>query len=214
MSATEVEFGSLLTYTPRGTSEKAREAITTMTYLKGDKVTDSNILMSEYLARMIKKDIHKFPFADYFNSKTILIPAPKGSLCKSGTLWVPKQLTTALVKNGLGRSSEPCLERIKPVSKSSGQQDGSKRPTALQHYKSMNIQKLLFEPEDIILLDDVITRGATIMGGVNRLREAFPNSKIRAFTMRVISNVKDFVDVKEPCIGKITMDGKYTRRIP
>ena len=79
----------------------------------------------------------------------------------------------------------------------------------------MKVKKLLFEPEEIVLVDDVVTRGSTAMGGVNRLAEAFPNAKIRAFAiMRVISHEDKFVSVEDPCIGKITMNGDYTNRDP
>lgn len=86
-------------------------------------------------------------------------------MLKPGTLWIPEQLTTALIKNGLGKSSETCLERTKAVTRSSGQTIGVNRPKALQHYESMQVKKLLFEPKEIILVDDVITRGSTVMGG-------------------------------------------------
>ena len=215
MDITEVKFGSLFTYAPRGTSKKAKLARTVMTYLKNDRMMKTGILSSENMARMIKKDIKKLPFADYFNSNTILVPTPKSSLLKPSTLWVPERLTTALVSNGLGKSSETCLERVNAVPKSSGQTDGSKRPKALQHYESMNVKKLLFEPEEIVLVDDVITRGSTAMGGVNRLAETFPNAKIRVFAMmRVISKAECFVDVEDPCIGTITMIGEDVRRDP
>lgn len=215
MNISRVEFGSLLTYAPRGTSKKANEARTVMTYLKNDKVTKSEIPTSEYLAREMKKEITKFPFNDYFNSNAILIPTPKSSLLKAGTLWVPERLTKELVKVGLGKSSESCLERVKAVSRSSGQRIGVNRPKAFQHYESMQVKKLLFEPEEIVLVDDVITRGSTIMGGVNRLAEAFPKAKIRAFAMmRVMSDPDDFIDVEDPCVGSITMIGENTSRVP
>jgi len=214
MNISKVEFGSLLTYAPRGTSKEVNFARTVMTYLKNDRMMKSGILSSENMAQMIKKDINKLPFADYFNSNTILVPTPKSSLLKPGTLWVPERLTMALVNNGLGKSSEACLERINAVPRSSGQRDGSKRPKAFQHYESMNVKKLLFEPEEIVLVDDVITRGSTIMGGVNRLVEAFPNAKIRAFAMMRVMKAEYFVDVEDPCIGRITMIGEDTSRDP
>lgn len=215
MNISKVEFGSLLTYAPRGTSKEANLARTVMAYLKNDRVMKSGILSSENMAQIIKKDIKKLPFADYFNSNTILIPTPKSSLLKPGTLWVPERLTTALIKNGLGKASESCLERIKAVPRSSGQRDGSKRVKPFVHYESMNVKKILFEPEEIVLVDDVITRGSTVMGGVNRLAEAFPNAKIRGFAMmRVMSDVGDFVDVEDPCIGTVTMYGENTSRVP
>jgi len=215
MNISEIEFGSLLTYAPRGTSKEANLARTVMTFLKNDKVMNSGILTSEYMAQIIKKEINRLPFENYFNSNTILIPAPKSSLLKPGTLWVPERLTTALIKNGLGKASESCLERIKAVSRSSGQRIGANRPKAFQHFESMNVKKLLFEPKEIILVDDVITRGATVLGGVNRLAEAFPSSKIRAFAMmRVMSDPDDFSDVEDPCVGIVTMIGEDTSRVP
>jgi len=50
-----VGFGSTLAHAPRGTSQKADEAKTAMTYLKDDKVAKSGILMSEYPAGALKK---------------------------------------------------------------------------------------------------------------------------------------------------------------
>ena len=215
MNISKVEFGSLLTYAPRGTSEKANLARTVMTFLKNDRVMNSGILSSDYMAQIMKKEIKTLPFADYFNSNTILVPVPKSSLLKPGTLWVPQRLTTALINNGLGKSSEACLERIKAVPRSSGQTIGANRPKAFQHYESMSVKELLFEPREIVLVDDVITRGSTVMGGVNRLAEAFPNARIRAFAMmRVMSDPEDFTDIEDPCIGTITMYGENTSRVP
>jgi hypothetical protein len=102
MKISEVEFGSLLTYSPHGYSVKEEESKAAMRNLKGDNVLSSGILTSEYVARTIKKDIRKFPFANYFNSNTILIPTPKSSLLKKDMLWVPQRITTALINNGLG----------------------------------------------------------------------------------------------------------------
>lgn len=61
MNVSEVEFGSLLTYAPRGTSEKAKLARTVMTFLKNDRMMNSGILSSEYMAQIIKKEIKNYP---------------------------------------------------------------------------------------------------------------------------------------------------------
>ena len=215
MKISKVEFGSLLTYSPRGDSKKAKEAKAAMINLKNDNVLSSGILTSEYIVQAMKKEIDTFPFVDYFNSNTILIPAPKSSLLKPGTLWVPQRITTALINNGLGKSSEACLERITALPRSSGQRIGANRPKAFQHYESMRVKELLFEPKKIVLVDDVITRGATILGGVNRLSEAFPDAKIRAFAMmRTMSDPDEFSDVEDPCVGTITMYEENTSRVP
>lgn len=86
MNISRVEFGSLLTYAPRGTSEKAKGAKATMINLKNDNVLKSGILTSEYIVQAMKKEINALPFADYFNPDAILVSTPKSSLMKPGTL--------------------------------------------------------------------------------------------------------------------------------
>lgn len=215
MDIYEIEFGALLSYSVRGTSKKDEESKSAMRNLKQDNVLSSGILTSEYVAQAMKKGIKKYPFADFFNSDTVLVPIPRSSLPVPGMLWVPERITTALVNNGLGRSSEACLERVTAVTRSSGQRIGSRRASPSQHYESMRVRELLFEPKEIVAVDDVVTRGSTFLGGVNRLAETFPNAKIRAFAvMRAISDQGNFSDIVDPCKGKITMFGDIPQRIP
>jgi predicted amidophosphoribosyltransferase len=214
MKISEVEFGSLLTYSPHGNSVKEKESKAVMINLKNDNVLRQGILTSEYVARAIKKDLGKFPFSDYFNSNAILIPAPKSSLLKKGMLWVPQRITTALINNGLGKTSEECLERVIALPRSS-KSTPANRPKPLQHYESMRVKELLFDPNEIVLVDDVVTRGATILGAVNRLTEVFPNTRIRAFAvMRTMSNPEEFSEIVDPCIGTIRLSGKDAFRNP
>lgn len=199
----------------RGISKKAEESKSAMRNLKQDNVLSSDILTSEYIAQAMKKEISDYPFANFFNLNTILVPIPRSSLPIAGMLWVPERITTALVNNGLGRSSESCLERISAVARSSGQRVGSKRASPSEHYESMRVRELLFEPEEIVVVDDVVTRGSTFLGAVNRLAEAFPNAKIRAFAvMRSVYDDNDFVDIVDPRTGKITMFSDIPQRNP
>lgn len=56
MKISKVEFGSLLTYSPRGNSTEHFKSRTVMRNLKNDEVLQSGILMSENIARAIKKN--------------------------------------------------------------------------------------------------------------------------------------------------------------
>ena len=57
----------------------------------------------------------------------------------------------------------------------------------------MNVTRILSNPDEIILIDDVITRGATLLGAANLLADDFPETPIRAFVaMRTISNPDEF----------------------
>ena len=79
----------------------------------------------------------------------------------------------------------------------------------------MTVQKILDEPEEILLVDDIITRGSTLLGAANKLADAFPNTRIRAFAfMRTITNPSEFESIVKPCTGNITLreDGWPLRR--
>lgn len=217
MRLTELEFGSFLTYSPHGNSEMALLSKTAMSDLKNDKYItfdSKQILMSKYLAEAIKKRLDRLPFAEYFKVDPILIPTPKSSLSKSNTLWVPQRLATALVEVGLGKDVKPLLQREKSVAKSSTSLPEN-RPKPIEHYNSMAVKETLDDPKEILLIDDVITRGATLLGAANKLVDAFPNARIHAFAfMRTISILDKFVKIFDPCKGKIILrdDGSTIRR--
>lgn len=213
MKRSTIEFGSLLTYTPRGNEPKHDKSKKVMRDLKNDTALESGYLMSEKIAQQIKKNLGDYPFADYFNENTILIPTPKSSLLQKDGLWVPQRITSALEKNGLGKNEE-CLFRETALPKSSTALKAD-RPKASQHYDSMKVRELLFKPKEIVLIDDVITRGATALGAVNRLAEALPDARIRVFAvMRTISDPQKFLKIEDACTGTISLIGKNTFRTP
>jgi hypoxanthine phosphoribosyltransferase len=89
------------------------------------------------------------------------------------------------------------------------------RPTALQHYESLEVKKMLSDPSEILLIDDIVTRGATLLGAANSLKKAFPRAHINAFAaMRSISPPDIFREVYDPCKGIISLDGRSTFRRP
>ena len=73
----------------------------------------------------------------------------------------------------------------------------------------------LSEPREILLVDDIITRGATMLGAANKLRNTFPLARIRGFAaMRTISPPDIFNQAYDPCLGVITFNGQDTFRRP
>jgi hypothetical protein len=64
-------------------------------------------------------------------------------------------------------------------------------------------------------VDDIITRGATTLGGASRLHEAFPKARIRAFAaMRTMTPPSEFKGITDSCVGVITLMGIDTYRRP
>jgi predicted amidophosphoribosyltransferase len=210
-----LEFGSLLSYSPRGTSDAEKQSRTAMRNLKDDQVVpNSNILMSDYISELIKKKMVALPFAHFLEINPILIPVPNSTLMNPGTLWVPKRLAHALVRNGFGKAIVECLKRVKPLPKAA-RSLASDRPKAVQHYESIEVQSMLSEPNEILMIDDIVTRGATMLGAANKLQDAFPNARIRAFAaIRTISPPDVFNAVYSPCKGIITLVGQNSFREP
>src|SRR5687768_3989843 len=105
MHLSTIEFGSLLSYSPRGTSDSEKESKTYMNSLKHDEfISDPPILMSEFVSKILKEDLTTLSFSYFFKLNPILVPIPNSSLIRPGTLWVPQRLASALIKQGLGSS--------------------------------------------------------------------------------------------------------------
>lgn len=116
MRLSQLDFGALLSYTPRGDSPKMKYSRDIMIALKNEGfVEDPPILMSQRVAQIIQQNRTSVPFASFFQPNTILVPTPKSSLMQPETLWVPERLATALVRMGLGKEAVPCLVRVKRV---------------------------------------------------------------------------------------------------
>ena len=171
-------------------------------YVKDSSDKTNPILMSDWIAGTLQELGKILPFADYFGEDVLLVPVPKSSLMKRDTLWVPERISKALARKGLGKSSS-CLKRVKPVRKSA-YSIPAERPKPMEHYDSMEVQGNFEPSREIVLIDDIVTRGSTICGAANRLIEAFPDSRIRAFAaMRTIRSPVEFTGFSSPIIGTI-----------
>jgi predicted amidophosphoribosyltransferase len=199
-----LEYGSLLSYSSRGNSAEIIHSQDIMRKLKADGFIQSPpVLMSQWVARTILENRRTLEFASFFQANTVLVPAPKSSLMREGSLWVPERLSSALVECGLGKQVAPMLKRVKAVPKAAWSSP-EERPLPLEHFESMEVQKLLSDPTEILLVDDIVTRGSTLLGAASRLAEVFPKSRIRAFAaMRTVSNPIEFVKEYQPIKGDI-----------
>ncbi|OLE89010.1 MAG: hypothetical protein AUF79_12630 [Crenarchaeota archaeon 13_1_20CM_2_51_8] len=206
MRITSLDFGSLLCYTPRGSSPEIDRAREVMKIIKADDfVNTPPILMSEWLARTVHQHIGSLRFASFFQKDTVLVPVPSSSLMQPNSLWVPNRIANALVKEGIGKEVAAWLVRKTPVRKAAWSKPAD-RPKPKEHIATISVQGRISEPlpDQIVLVDDIITRGSTLLGAANSLAEALPKAQIRAFVaMMTISDPSHFVTLYKPSLGSV-----------
>jgi len=154
-----------------------------------------------------------------FTNEAVLVPVP-GSAPSAPRIWAAERLAFALHGVGLGNSLWAGLERRFAVRKSATALNAD-RPTVRQHYGSFAVSMCSvstgpsFEPVKFVLVDDVITKGRTILAAAARLHEAFPNADIRAFALiRTMGFVAKIDDPLEPCQGEVRWSAQDARREP
>lgn len=128
----------------------------------------------------------------------MLIPVPGSSPRVEGALWAPERICRTLVALGLGASIETPLSRVVAAPEAAYASPGE-RPSLDLHYESMRCAPGFIQPARIVLVDDVVTKGRTLLAAARRLREAFANSEIKAFALiRYLGLAPDIESFKAP----------------
>lgn len=69
---------------------------------------------------------------------------------------------------------------------------------------SMEVQKGLFQPQEITLVDDVLTQGRTAVACAQLLQSALPNALIRVFAVfRTQGFVAQINKIMDPSTGRV-----------
>jgi hypothetical protein len=180
------------------------------TFLKAGDET----FMRKYAWRVCQEAKNSPLLAGFFGPTDLLVPVPGSAPYSSGVPWASQDLAFALVKEGLGGAAWTGLHRVRAVRKSATAAPGM-RPTVNRHYDSLYVERPTAPPEGIVLIDDVVTKGRTLLAAASRVQEAFPGVQIRAFallrTMGLISEVEQLLN---PCKGHIRWRGGDAHRSP
>ncbi|MEM3671092.1 MAG: phosphoribosyltransferase [Thermoprotei archaeon] len=179
-----------------------------MHYIKKDSVVrmgegpNKSISMSDWIAAEIREKLQQLPFKQFFNRNVFLVPIPRSSLQVRNALWVPDRLAQAMERKGLGRRIQ-ILERNSNLRRSSISSPEN-RPLPKEHFDSLKVIRRLDDLSEIVLIDDIITRGHTMLGAAWKILDVFPNAKVCGFAaMRTISNSLEFKDFYDPVKGEI-----------
>ena len=215
MLLSELKYWSFLAYSPRGELPVRERSRHIMRMLKFERhVGQAGQPMSRYVANAIWKYLSEESVESGLGPEVTLVPAPRSSKLLSGGLWVPRLLAEALVELDLGKEVVPCLQRVRAVPKAAFAQ-AKDRPDAVTHFETIEVGSPMLRPGRVVVVDDVVTRGATLLGAASRLAESWRGASVRGFAaMRTISNAIEFRDIKDPVEGKIEYRDGQTFRVP
>lgn len=83
------------------------------------------------------------------------------------------------------------------------------------HCETMAVDRVLVHPSRITVVDDVVTKGATLIAATSRVAEAFPETEVRAFALvRTMGRIEDVERIVDPCQGILAWDGHEVERSP
>lgn len=155
--------------------------------------------------------------APLFRARPILVPVPPSAPVLAGGLWIPRRICEEMRARGLGTDVVPLLRRRHAIPKSAYAPPG-KRPTLRTHEDSLELSGAPpMAAERLLLVDDVVTKGAALLGAASVLSAAMAGCELSAFALvRTMGLVPDVERLVDPCLGKVarTPDGLDAHREP
>lgn len=188
----ELEVLTATIYPPRAKGDATRAAKNfILSGIKYDRIAyeGSDQQAIEFTITSLMDHIGGSSMEQFFSGVDWLVPMPGHGLHRPGSLWVPLRIAEALHAAGVGHRVEPCISRQEPVIKSAFAKPGE-RPTTKTHYSSFGLESRLVPPQSVLLVDDLVTKGATLVGGAARVLERFPSIEIRAFAIARVQDVE------------------------
>ena len=205
-----IEYASCYVYSPTGIGLVCERSRLLRALLKAGDAA----FMLKYAFRVRQQAAESPQWAGFFGATDVLVPVPGSAPHSAGDPWAAEHLALALVNAGLGGQTWPGLRRVRAVRKSATAAPGD-RPTVYVHYESFDIALTGAAPERILLIDDVITKGRTLLAAASRVHEAFPRAQIRAFALvRTMGLVAEVAQLLDPCRGEIRWRAGDAHRSP
>src|SRR5258708_5304557 len=159
-----ITFASCYVYSPCGSGAACERSRLLRAMLKSG---DTHFIV-KYAFRVRQQVADESPLAGFVCPDQVLVPVPASARSTAGTMTVAEHLATAMAAAGLGGGIWNGLRRIWPVRKSATAPPGS-RPTVANHYDSFAIEATTALPPRVVLVDDVITKGRTLLAAAARL---------------------------------------------
>jgi len=202
-------FASCYVYSPQGEGAVAQASRRLC-----DRVKESDPLwVARYVGCVYRAGISDPLLMALFDGGAVLVPVPGSAPCGEAA-WAASILAMALKNVGLAGTVWTGLRRGVAVRRSATAPRHS-RPTVPEHYGSFLVMPPPMVIRRIVLIDDVITKGRTLLAAAARMQAAFPHADIRAFALIRTVGFRQRVDsLIEPCHGVVRWAGGDARRDP
>jgi hypothetical protein len=206
----KIAYASCYVYSPAGAGAVCERSRLLRALLKAG---DAHFMV-KYALRVHQQTEESSQLHGFFRSTDILVPVPGSAPKSAAGTWVAADLADALVREGVGSLAWRGLHRICAVRKSATSVPGA-RPSVALHYESFGLERPPIAPVSIVLIDDVVTKGRTLLAAAARLQEAFPEAEIRAFALlRTLGLIPGVQRLLDPCTGEIRWKAGDAHRRP
>jgi hypothetical protein len=197
-----------LTYAVRGTGP-----VSVSSRALRDRVKRADSQLLPQIAAYVKGLVDAGTFTEFFGD-VVLVPVPGSTPLAPGAVGRGVSICNALRAAGLGSEVRELVERAEPVQKSAFAAP-AERPTAAAHLASLRVVPTLDVPARVLLVDDVVTRGATLLATASCLVDAFPALEVRAFALLRTQSQGEITTMRDPQLGHIELaDNGQTYRRP
>ncbi len=206
----EIAFAALLQYGPDGNSSQSRTSREQVRRIKSGS--------SPQLERIAQRSAEcsaAGKLGATFGRDVVLVPVPRSRPLKAGALWPAMRIAEELVRYGLAREVMRLLERREPIQKSALQRTAKSRPAPHDHMRTIVVVgSLAVAATRIVLVDDVVTRGATFLGCASLLHRVLPHVAISAFAAVRTMSGQEIESMFAPDTGVITYANGRLHREP
>ena len=190
----ELICGTFLIYpSPRDTSEVAKNLRANILKVKTDGFLPSGERIIEYTVKRLVEEIPDTVLEELFvNAILVPVPTSKKHLPsdKGPQLWTPDLICDALLEQGLGAEKCRCIFRKDTIRSSKRCSTAEERPTPQEHVDTMmGVSPSLVTPDaPVLLVDDVATRGSTMLGAGAHVAAMLVDREIRGFAVAGTAN--------------------------
>lgn len=200
---TELAVGSLLVYPPHGSaaSGQARAFIRYRIKQARNRAIEMTI---DRLVSLLPGSV----LEELLDGSRTLVPVPGHAPLTKDALWVPRLICQTMIIAGLGTTVAPCVTRLRVVVQQSTRSTAGERLSPAEHADTMSVDGVLELGSKVLLVDDVVTRGSTLVAAASLILHHAPGLDVKAFAIgRVVQEpLAEVGDMLAPTMETILCD--------